>query len=320
MRRLTDEAQGVSQRLSSPVLRLAAHRLAAITGMYRGALSEARSEFEAILRLYDASHHRPQPVHYVHDPRVSALSYLAPVFWMLGFPDKARHSSVMAFECAAELDQANLTAHVHNFAGAGLAELLTDVAAVQAHADAIIDLAERHSLTYWRVNGLILRGWAMAQRGDSEAGIALMHGNAADRAALDVAWYQPRYLCMLAEVYARTSQAEAGLQVLAKAKDLVLRNGEYLWEAELDRVEGELHRVRRAPAEDVEVCFTRSIAKARQQSAKSLELRAAISLARLWRDQSKRTEARDLLAPVYRWFTEGFETADLKEAKALLEF
>jgi predicted ATPase len=109
------------------------------------------------------------------------------------------------------------------------------------------------------------------------------------------------------------------LQVLAKAKDLVVRNGEYLWEAELDRVEGELHRVRGAPAEDVELCFTRSVAKARQQKAKSLELRAAISLARLWRDQSRRTEACNLLAPVYAWFTEGFETADLEEAKVLLE-
>ena len=319
MRRVTDEARGVSERLSSPVLRLAAHRLAAITAMYHGALGEARSEFEAILRLYDARLHRPQPVHYVHDPQVSALTYLAPVLWMLGFPDQARRSSMAAFECAAELGQANLTAHVHNFAGAGLAELLTDVAAVQAHAETIIDLAERHSLGYWRVNGLILRGWAMAQQGDGETGIALMRGNAAERAALDVGWYQARYLCMLAETYAQSSQAEAGLQVITKAKDLVVRNGEYLWEAELDRVEGELYRVQGAPAVDVEVCFARSIAGARQQNAKSLELRAAISLARLRRDQSKRNEARDLLAPVYGWFTEGFDTADLKEAKALLD-
>ncbi len=190
---------------------------------------------------------------------------------------------------------------------------------MQAHADAIINLAERHSLGYWRVNGLILRGWAMAQQGDAEAGIALMRRSAVDRAALDVGWYQARYLCMLAETYAQSSQAEAGLQVIAKAKALVVRNDEYLWEAELDRVEGELHRVRGAPVADVEACFARSIAKARQQNAKSLELRAAISLARLWCDQSKRTEARDLLAPVYGWFTEGFDTADLSQAKALLD-
>ncbi|HEY2616909.1 MAG TPA: AAA family ATPase [Acetobacteraceae bacterium] len=319
MRRLTDEARGVSQRLSSPVLRLTAHRLTAITAMYRGALCEARTEFEAILRLYDATHHRPPPVHYVHDPQVSALTYLAPVFWMLGFPDQASRSSVAAFQCAAELDQANLAAHVHNFAGAGLAELLTDVTAVQAHADAIIDLAERHSLGYWRVNGLILRGWAMARQGDAEAGIALMRRNSADRAALDVGWYQPRYLCMLAETYARSSQAEAGLRVLAQAKDLLARNDEHLWGAELDRVEGELRRVQGAPVADVEFCFARSIARARQQNARSLELRAAISLARLRRDRGQRNDARDLLSPIYGWFTEGFDTADLKEAKALLD-
>ena len=319
MRRLTDEARGVSERLSSPVLRLAAHRLAAVTAMYHGALCEARSEFEAILRLYDASRHRSQPVHYVHDPQVSALTYLALVLWMLGFPDQARRSSGAAFQCAAELDQANLTAHVHNFAGAGLAELLTDAAAVRTHADAIIDLAERHSLGYWRVNGLILRGWAVAQQGDSEAGIALMRANVADRAALDVGWYQARYLCMLAETYARSGQAEAGLRVITEAKDLVVRNDEYLWEAELDRVEGELRRVQGAPAADVEVCFARSIAKTRQQSAKSLELRATTSLARLWRDQSKHNEARDLLAPIHGWFTEGFDTTDLKEARTLLD-
>ena len=146
-----------------------------------------------------------------------------------------------------------------------------------------------------------------------------MRANVADRAALDVGWYQARYLCMLAETYARSGQAEAGLRVIIEAKDLVVRNDEYLWEAELDRVEGELRRVQGAPAADVEVCFARSIAKTRQQSAKSLELRATTSLARLWRDQSKHNEARDLLAPIHGWFTEGFDTTDLKEARTLLD-
>ena len=127
MQRLTDEARQISGRLQNPVVRLASHRLAGITAMHAGAFPEARSEFEAILALYDAGQHRSQPVHYVHDPKVSALTYLALVLWMLGFPDQARRSGAAAFECAAELDQANLTAHVHNFAGAGLAELLGDV-------------------------------------------------------------------------------------------------------------------------------------------------------------------------------------------------
>jgi predicted ATPase len=238
MQRLADEARQVLDRLPNPVVRLASHRLAGITAMHFGAFPEARSEFEAILCLYDASEHRSQPVHYVHDPKVSALTYLAPVLWILGFPEQARRSSVAAFRCAAELDQANLTAHVHNFAGAGLDELLGDVSGVRGHADSILQLADRHNLRYWRLNGLILRGWAMVREGAAEPGIALMRQNASDRAALGVGWYQSRYLCMLAEAYARLGQAEPGLRAIAEAKDLVARNDEHMWEAELDRVEG----------------------------------------------------------------------------------
>ena len=217
------------------------------------------------------------------------------------------------------MDQANLTAHVHNFAGAGLDELLGDVPGVRAHAEAIVELADRHSLGYWRVNGLILRGWAMVQQGATEAGIALMRQNAADRAARGVGWYQARYLCMLAAAYARVGQAELGLRAIAEAKALVAANDEHMWEGELDRIEGELMQVQRASAPEIEACFARAIAIARTQDAKSLELRAAHRLARLWCDQGRCSDARALLAPVFGWFTEGFETADLRATKALLD-
>jgi len=319
MQRLSDEARQVSERLSDPVVRLASHRLAGITAMHFGAFSKARSEFEAILRVYDARQHRSQPVHYVHDPKVSALTYLALVLWILGFPEQARHAGAAAFRCAAELDQANLTAHVHNFAGAGLDELLGDVPGVQAHAEAIVELADRHSLGYWRVNGLILRGWAMVRQGAAEAGIALMCQNAAERTALGVSWYQARYLCMLAAAYAQAGQAERGLRVVAEAKDLVARNEEHMWEGELARIEGELMRVQGASAPVIEACYARAMAITRAQGAKSLELRAALNFARLWCDQGRRSDARALLTPTFSWFTEGFETADLRAAKALLE-
>jgi predicted ATPase/class 3 adenylate cyclase len=319
MRRLVGEARQVSERLPDPVVRLAGHRLAGIAAMHFGAFAEARREFEAILRLYDASRHRLQPVHYVHDPKVSALTYLAPILWILGFPEQACRSSVAAFRCAAELNQANLTAHVHNFAGSGLDELLGNVPAVRAHADAIVELADRHNLGYWRVNGLILRGWAMVHEGAAEPGLALMRQNTADRAALGVGWYQARYLCMLAEAHAQLCQAELGLRVVAEARDLLARNDEHMWEGELERIEGELLRVQGASVPAIEACFARAIAGARQQAAKSFELRAATSLARLWRDRGRQADARDLLAPVYGWFTEGFDTADLKDARALLD-
>ena len=319
MRRLVDEAQQICERLPNPVLRLASHRLAGITAMHSGAFSVARSEFEAITRLYDPKRHRSQPAHYVHDPEVSALTYLALVLWILGFPDQARGSSAAALRCAADLDQANLTAHVRNFAGAALAELLGDVAAVRTHADAIVDLAERHSLVYWRVNGMFLRSWAMAHQENLETGLKSMRESAADRLARGVRWFQARYLCMLAAVHAKAGQADAGLGVISAAKGLLAQTNEHMWASELDRVEGELRRLQNAPVSDVESFFTRALTRSRQQNAKSLELRAATSLARLWRDQGKCNEARDLLAPIYGWFTEGFDTPDLKEAKALLQ-
>ena len=319
MQRLSGEARQVSERLPNSVVRLASHRLAGITAMHFGAFSNARSEFEAILHLYDARQHRSQPVHYVHDPKVSALTYLALVLWVLGFPDQARHASAAAFRCAAELDQANLTAHVHNFAGAGLDELLGDVRGARAHADAIVELADRHSLGYWRVNGLILRGWAMVQQGAVETGLALMCQNAAERTAQGVSWYQARYLCMLGAAYAQAGLAERGLRVIAEARDHVAKSEEHMWEGELARIEGELMRVQGASAPEVEGCFARAITITRAQGTKSLELRAALNLAQLWCDQGRRSDARALLTPTFSWFTEGFETADLRAAKVLLD-
>ena len=211
MRRLADEARQIAERLPNPIVRLAAHRLAGITAMHGGEFLEARSEFEAILTLYDAGQHRSQPVHYVHDPEVSALTYLALVLWILGLPEQARRCSDAAFACAAKLGQANLSAHVHNFAGAGLDELLDDVAGVQAHAEAILDLAKQHNLQYWRVNALILEGWVMIKEGAVEVGMALMRQSLSDRAALAVGWYQARYLCMLAAACAQLGRSDSGI-------------------------------------------------------------------------------------------------------------
>ncbi|SIO47947.1 Predicted ATPase [Bradyrhizobium erythrophlei] len=319
MRQLAEEARRTSERTADAALRLAAHRLSGLTALHVGAFVEARSEFEAILRLYDPSQHRPPPVHYVHDPKISALAYLPVILWILGYPEQARRGSVAALQYAEVLNQANLTAHVRVYGGAGLAELLRDTAAVRGHADAIISLADQHSLHYFRLSGLILRGWVMAQEGATEAGPALMRQSAAERLALGVRWYQIRYLCMLAATHLQAGAAEEGLGVIAQATDLVARNNEHMWEAELRRLEGELRSAQGASPADAESCFEQALATARGQGAKSFELRAAISLARLRRDQGKHPEARALLAPVYGWFTEGFDTRDLKEAKALLD-
>jgi predicted ATPase/class 3 adenylate cyclase len=319
MLQLAEEARRTSERMADAALRIAGHRLSALTALHSGAFAEARSEFETILRLYDPGQHRPPPVHYVHDAKISALPYLAIILWIMGYPEQAQRWSAAAFDYAGVLNQANLAAHVRVYGGAGLDELRRDTAAVRRHAEAIVDLAEQHSLHYFRLSGLILRGWAMVQEGAAQEGLTLMRQNATERHALGVGWYQIRYLCMLAEAHLQHGAAEEGLSVIAEAKDLVARNDDHMWEAELKRVEGELWRAQGASTADIGAHFQAALGIARDQSAKSFELRAAISLARLWRDQGKRAEARDVLAPVHGWFTEGFDTPDLLEAKALLD-
>lgn len=318
MQSLAAEARLAAERTKDMALELAAHRLAALTAMHAGDFLTARAEFETILSRYDPDAHRPAPVHYVHDPKASALPYLAIVLWILGYPDQALKTSHAAFEYAAELNQTNLTAHVAVYGGAGPAELMGDVAAAHAHADAIIELADQHSLNYWRLSGLILRGWAMAQEGDAEGGLALMRQGLNDRGRLGASWYQVRYFCMLASTYLQLGDAEKGLTALAEAKDLAACHDEHVWEAEIACIGGELRRIRGAPAHEVEAYLQTALDVARRQSARSFELRAAMSLARLWRDEGRLIEARALLASTYGWFTEGFETSDLLAAKALI--
>jgi predicted ATPase len=166
---------------------------------------------------------------------------------------------------------------------------------------------------------MITCGWALVMQDQGEEGIAqLQQGMAAFRAAageLD----RPRFLAQLAEAYGQMGQTEAGLTTLAEALAIAHTIGDRYWEAELYRLKGELLLRQASPTAEAEACFRQALDIARRQQAKALELRAATSLSRLWRQQGKRTAAHDLLAPIYGWFTEGFDTTDLQEAKALLD-
>jgi predicted ATPase len=168
--------------------------------------------------------------------------------------------------------------------------------------------------------GAILRGWALAQQGQAKEGIDQLHqGLIAFRATGAEIW-RPYFLACLAEAYGTMEQPEAGLTALAEALTLVDTTGERWYEAELYRLKGVLLLQQSSSNQtEAESCFHQAIAIAQNQQAKLLELRATTSLARLWQQQGKRQEAHDLLAPVYHWFTEGFDTADLKDAKTLLD-
>jgi predicted ATPase len=258
-------------------------------------------------------------VHYIHDPKFYALAYLPVTYWILGYPDQARTCQAPALEYASQLNQAAIATHVRIYAGAGAAELLLDAPEVRSYAAAIIELADQHNLMrYFWLSGQILQGWAMARQGAAETGLELMRRSATERIATGVTLWQIRYLWMLAETYLQHGRAEEGLVAVAEAMELMKRTEGHMWEAELARIEGELRRLQGASAGEIEGHFERALTIARGQNAKAFELRATISLARLWGGQGGRAKACDLLSPVYGWFTEGFDTADLKDAAALL--
>jgi predicted ATPase len=195
-----------------------------------------------------------------------------------------------------------------------------DVPAVYEHAEAAVVLATEQGFPLWEAAGTSLRGWALALQGESEAGLVQVRQGIAAWRATGAAMLVPYYCTLLAEIDAHLGSTADGLQALVEAHTLVEQHEEHWWEAEIYRLRGVL--LLRQPGTlqvEAEAWLQRALDIAHHQGAKSLELRAAVSLARLWQQQGKRTEAHELLAPVYGWFTEGFDTTDLQEAKALLE-
>jgi predicted ATPase len=203
---------------------------------------------------------------------------------------------------------------------------LREQEAVQERAEAVIALCTEYGFPLWLAGGTILRGWALAAQGQAEAGIAQMHQGLAVWQAMEAETGLSCWLALLAEAYGNAGQTEAGLRVLAEALAAVHKSGERRWAAELYRLKGELllrqpvgADLKAISTEEAETCFRQALDIARGQQAKSLELRAAMSLSRLWQRQGKREEARQLLGEAYGWFTEGFDTADVQEVKVLLD-
>jgi predicted ATPase len=303
-----------------------------------GEFLPAREQLEMAISLYDPERHRPLSFRYGGvDGGVWCLSHAAWTLWQLGYPDQALEKGYEALEVARAMSHAHSMAFAEYFVGV-LCQYRREARAAQEHAESGIALSAEHGLTDWLAWATTLRGWAMAEQGRHEEGIAqLQEGLAASRAT-GAELLRPYHLCLLAEAYMETGRIDDGLcaltESLAAAHENEIRN----YEAETHRLKGELllrpqaeqcgaeqTSPRRAPGivdsntAEAQNCFQRAIEIARKQSAKSLELRATISLARLLRATARRDEARATLAETYSWFTEGFDTADLKDAKALLE-
>jgi predicted ATPase len=191
---------------------------------------------------------------------------------------------------------------------------------VYERAETAITVATAQQVALVLAVGPIMRGWALAMQGQGTEGLTQLRQGLDAYRATGAAFQRPHFLSMLAEVHGSMGQPEAGLTALSEALGLVENTNERYYEAELHRLKGELLLRQAVPdVPQAETCFQQALAIARRQQAKSWELRAATSLARLWQRQGKRTEARELLAPIYGWFTEGFDTADLQDAKVLLD-
>jgi class 3 adenylate cyclase/predicted ATPase len=317
-RELGEQCLALAQHEREPMRILEAHRALGVPLFYLGEFVAARAHLEQEIALYDPQQQHSHASQYGVNPRVSCLSNVIWPLWLLGYPGQALE------RCHDALTLAQALSHPYSLAYAlqgaiRLHRFRREVRATQERAEALLTLSNEQGFAQWAAAGAMMRGWALAEQGSEAEGLVQLRQGLAVWQGIGIEAGQPYWLAILAETSSRQQPIEEGSRVLAEAFVLVNKNGERWWEAELHRLKGEILRQQSAPDAEVEIYFRRALDVARRQDARSLELRAAMSLSRLWQQQGKRDEARQLLAPIYGWFTEGFDTADLQEAKALLE-
>ena len=299
------------------VPRLIAHRALANSQFFVGDLAATQAHAEQALAGDQPPPRSNLANLYVADPYVLSAYFLAHALFRQGFPDRARSHAATALARARALGHVLTLAQAlhhdclfHQFAREALV--------VRQQADALITLADEHGLPFWQAVGKIFRGWALVEAGQGRAGEAeLRTGLAAYRATTGVL-YLPYALILLSEVCRAQGELAAGLEAIAEARSAIQASGVHGFEAQAHRVEGELRQAT-GDLEAAAACFQRSMAVAQGQQARLSELRAAVDLATLWHEQGRRTEAHDLVAPLYAWFTEGLQLADLRAAAALLD-
>jgi predicted ATPase/class 3 adenylate cyclase len=310
MRRL---AQGVQDRY----LLSLAHKALAWTSYWLGEVTSARTHAEQSIALYDPQQH-PRLTFFTVDPRVTCLCYASLILWNLGYPEQALKRTQEALALAEESRPFDLAITLQI---AALVHLLRrEGRLARERAEAVITLSTEQGFAAWLAYGMMARGSALAQQGQVEEGIAQMQQGLAASRAMGLETARTAVLPMLAATYAKVGWVEEGLTVLAEALAFVDKTGVRVGEAELYVLKGWLLLARSGENQiEAEACFRQAIDLARRQSAKAWELRAVMGLSRLWQQQGKRQEAHQLLSDIYNWFTEGFDTKDLQEAKALLD-
>jgi predicted ATPase/class 3 adenylate cyclase len=309
--------QSLAARTGDRLTRLLAHRALGTALLEMGEFEAARAQLDQFLALDDAKKDRSLLVHYFADPHATGLAFLTLSLWALGYPDQAAAVGEKAVEHAAEANHANTSGHVNIYAGILFSALVGNMEAVARYVE-YVNARPEGRMPSWNLVCQIMQGWAFGCSGRLEDGITLIK-KGIDTSDKVAGIYRPHYYSLFAILQARAGNTEDALSAISKAKQLIADSGEYFWHADVLRIEGELGLLFGASTKEAEANFARAIEVAREQQAKSFELRASTSIARLWRDQGKQNEARELLVPIFGWFTEGFDTRDLREAKALLE-
>jgi predicted ATPase len=297
-----------------------AHRCMGHNLLYLGKFELARTHLEQEPLPEDIAEERELAVLYGQDPILSLRSAEAYCLWFLGYPDQARARSVESLCRARELGHPFSLAFALCFA-AHVHHVRRQADITDRWAEERVALASEQGFSYLPALGVVYRGFALAERGEHEAGILQMREGLTTQQAKGAMMARSRQLGMLAEALGRAGQCERGLEVLEEAQAFSTGSGEVYFAAELLRLRGELllQHDQAANLASAEAAFLQAIEVARDQRARSWELRAGISLGRLWADGGERTRARALLGPIYDWFTEGFDTPDLQDARTLLE-
>ena len=316
---LATEFLTLAQRGGDSGLMVEAHFLAGFTLQFLGEFCSARTHCDKGMALYDPKVHRALAFSFGVDPGVNCLSCAPLAVWSLGYPDEALNRSREALSLAEELNHP-FSSGWALIAATWFRQYRLDEIAVEKQANSAIALATDHGFPLWSAWAMILHGWAMSTRGRAMEGVKQICEGLKFMRAAGAELARTHFLGLLAESYGRGGKRKEALASLGEAFMLVDKTGERFYEAELYRLKGELLLMGDRPnVREAECFFGKAIETARKQSAKSLELRATTSLVRAFAKQGRRDDARTMLAEIYSWFTEGFETADLKEAKALLD-
>jgi predicted ATPase len=315
---LGEQLLSLTSRQHDPMLLVGTHLALGQTLWFMGDLTAARDHLDQGWALYNPQQHSLPDWSGAH-PGMQCLCYRAEALWLLGYPNQAMEQSHEALALARELS------HPYSLAIACLYAAIScqfrqDWQTSLEQVETGLILATEHSFPFVAAIGTPLQGWALAKQGDKENGIVQLRQGIATCSTMGTEVFLSFFRALLAEAYGDVGNVDTGLAVLDEAFVGLEKNGERFWESDLYRLKGELLLKQTIPDEHhAEACIHHALTLARNQQAKSLELRAATSLAKLWQSQDKRQDAYDLLAPVYEWFTEGFDTVDLKDAKAFLD-